>query len=348
MPDLIAAGVDTELQRYLAAARLRASDYGEHYVALWDAFAQAASGGKRGRPALVLAAYTGFGGSDLELALPVAVSFELLHTAFLIHDDVIDRDLTRRGSPNVAGEFTLRALRNGATADQAGVWATTAGILAGDLALSEAHRAIATLPASPRIRGRLLDLLDRAVFVTAAGELADVTNTAEHAPVTLSHVLTTLERKTALYSFEAPLQAGAILAGAPPGALDLLGQYGRLVGVAFQLADDVLGVFGDPAVTGKSALSDLREGKLTALIAHARSTDAWPAIAPFIGTGTTTESEAELVRAHLRACGAVQAVDELAHDHIRRAIDVLDSPDVPQALRETLIGLTETATDRQR
>ncbi|GAA3883738.1 polyprenyl synthetase family protein [Leifsonia kafniensis] len=348
MPDLIAAGVDTELERYLAAARLRASDYGEHYVALWEALAQASSGGKRGRPALVLAAYAGFGGTDLPLALPVAVSFELLHTAFIIHDDVIDRDLTRRGSPNVAGEFTLRAIRHGASADQAGVWATTAGILAGDLALSEAHRAIATLPTAPHIRGRLLDLLDRAVFVTAAGELADVTNTALHAPVTLSEVLTTLERKTALYSFEAPLQAGAILAGASASALDVLGRFGRLVGVAFQLADDVLGVFGDPAVTGKSALSDLREGKFTALIACARTTDAWPAIAPFIGTGTTTNEEAELVRAHLRACGAVQAVDELAYDHIRRAIDVLDSPDVPQALRETLIGLTETAADRQR
>ena len=348
MTELIAAGIDTELQRYLAAARLRASDYGEHYVALWDALAQASSGGKRGRPALVLAAYTGFGGTDLQLALPVAVSFELLHTAFIIHDDVIDRDLTRRGSPNVAGEFTVRALRHGATADQAGVWATTAGILAGDLALSEAHRAIATLPTTPRIRARLLDLLDRAVFVTAAGELADVTNTTDDAPITLAEVLTTLERKTALYSFEAPLQAGAILAGAPPRALDPLGRFGRLVGVAFQLVDDVLGVFGDPTLTGKSALSDLREGKLTALIAYARTTDAWPAIAPLIGTGRTTEEEAELVRAHLRACGAVQAVDELAYDHIRRAIDVLDSVDVPPALRETLTGLTERATDRQR
>ena len=348
MPELIAAGVETELQRYLAAARLRASDYGAHYVALWDALAQASHGGKRARPALVLAAYTGFGGSDLELALPVAVSFELLHTAFIIHDDVIDRDLTRRGSPNVAGEFTLRAVRHGASIDQARVWATTAAILAGDLALSEAHRAIATLPVAARIRGRLLDLLDRAIFVTAAGELADVTNTVERQPVTMAEILTTLEQKTALYSFEAPLQAGAILAGAPPRALDDLSRYGRLVGVAFQLADDVLGVFGDPAVTGKSALSDLREGKLTALIAHARTTDAWPKIAPLIGTGTTTESEAELVRAHLRACGAVRAVDEVAADHVRRAIDALDSTNVPEALRQTLTGLAATATDRQR
>lgn len=348
MTELLAAGVETELQRYLAAARLRASDYGEHYVALWDAIGQATEGGKRARPALVLAAYTGFGGSELELALPVAVSFELLHTAFIIHDDVIDRDLTRRGSPNVAGTFTMRALQSGATADQAGVWATAAGILAGDLALSEAHRTIATLPVAPRIRGRLLDLLDRAVFVTAAGELADVTNTVHASPVELAEILTALERKTALYSFEAPLQAGALLAGAPPRALDVLAQFGRLIGVAFQLVDDVLGVFGDPAVTGKSALSDLREGKLTALIAVARTTDAWPAIAPYFGTGTTTDDEAALVRAHLRACGALQAVDELAYDYVRRAIDVLDSVDVPQSLRATLTGLTETATDRQR
>ena len=170
MPELTSSSVETELNRLLAAGRLRASDYGEHYVALWDAFARSSSGGKRMRPALVLAAYSGLGGDDLELVTPVAVSFELLHTAFIIHDDVIDRDLTRRGMANVSGEFSSRALHNGASPDQAEVWAVTAGILAGDLALSEAHRAIALLPTDADTRGRLLDLLDRSVFISAAGE----------------------------------------------------------------------------------------------------------------------------------------------------------------------------------
>ncbi|MFT2818160.1 polyprenyl synthetase family protein [Leifsonia sp. A12D58] len=348
MPELTSSSVETELNRLLAAGRLRASDYGEHYVALWDAFARSSSGGKRMRPALVLAAYSGLGGDDLELVTPVAVSFELLHTAFIIHDDVIDRDLTRRGMANVSGEFSSRAMRNGASLDQAEVWAVTAGILAGDLALSEAHRAIALLPADADTRGRLLDLLDRSVFISAAGELADVTNTTPTRPVAIEQVLTTLECKTAIYSFESPLQAGAILAGATPETLEALGQFGRLIGVAFQLTDDILGVFGDPETTGKSALSDLREGKQTALMACASTTSAWPAIASHLGSADAGEEEAALVRAHLRACGALQAVQTLTKDYASRALDALDSPHIPDALRVTLTELADSAADRHR
>jgi geranylgeranyl diphosphate synthase type II len=348
MLDTVAAGIETELARFFAAARLRASDYGEHYVALWDCLERASSGGKRVRPALVLAAYTGFGGRDPALVAPVAVSFELLHTAFLIHDDVIDRDLTRRGEANIAGRFNDRALANGAAADQAGVWATAAAILAGDLALSEAHRALAKLPVDVPTRLRLLDLLDRAVFVSAAGELADVTNSSARHPLSVAEVITTLENKTAVYSFEAPLQTGAVLAGASAEAIRLLGRYGRFVGVAFQLTDDLLGVFGDPAQTGKSVTADLREGKQTALIAHAGGTESWSLIAPYLGKVDLTDEEADRAREHLRACGAKAAAEKLASDHARLAVDALDPAIIPAELRATLIELADTAVNRAR
>jgi len=346
--DTIAAGVETELARFFAAARLRASDYGEHFVALWDSLEQAGTGGKRVRPALVLAAYAGFGGRDPAVVAPVAVSFELLHTAFLIHDDVIDRDLTRRGVTNVAGRFNERALAHGASAEQAGVWAAAAAILAGDLALSEAHRALAKLPVDAHTRLRLLDLLDRAVFVSAAGELADVTNSSARNPLTGAEVITTLENKTAVYSFEAPLQAGAVLAGASADAIRLLGRYGRLVGVAFQLTDDLLGVFGDPVKTGKSVTADLREGKQTALIAHAGGTDSWPLIAPYLGKIDLSDEEAEQAREYLRACGAKTAVESLARDYARQAIAALDPAVIPAAVRANLTELAETAIHRSR
>lgn len=348
MIETAVVSVEPEIQRIFAASRLRASDYGEHYVALWDALEQASAGGKRLRPALVLAAYAGFGGREPALAAPLAASFELLHTAFIIHDDLIDSDLTRRGVPNVAGTFAARAERLGASPAQAGAWGMTGAILAGDLALSAAHRTVATLPVDPETRLRLFDLLERSVFISAAGELADVTNTVEHARLDVAAVLATLENKTAVYSFEAPLQAGALLAGAQPDALDVLGRYGRLIGVAFQLVDDSLGVFGDPRATGKSSLADLREGKQTALIAHARTTDAWPRIAPFIGKADLDESEADLVRAHLRACGAAQAAEDLAWRYADLAVDVLRSPAVPADLRDALVDLAERAVQRCR
>jgi geranylgeranyl diphosphate synthase type II len=342
------ATVETELERFFAASRLRASDYGEHYVALWDSLALAAAGGKRVRPALVLAAYAGFGGNDTAASARVAVAFELLHTAFIIHDDLIDGDLTRRGIPNVAGGFEARARADGADRRRSSTWGTAAGILAGDLALSEAHRMLGTLDVDSITRARLLDLLDRSIFVSAAGELADVTNASSHAPASLAAVLATLEHKTAIYSFEAPLLAGAILAGATPEALDVVGRFGRLIGVAFQLTDDTLGVFGDPGETGKSALADLRGGKLTALIAHARTTDCWATIEPFIGDVDLDETGAELVRAHLRACGAAQAADDLTRDYANRALEALDAPAVPVGLRQSLTLLAETVVSRCR
>lgn len=348
MLDTVPAGVEIELARFFAAARLRASDYGEHYVALWDSLALASNGGKRVRPALVMAAYTGFGGRDQALVAPVAVSFELLHTAFLIHDDVIDHDLARRGVANIAGRFNDRALANGAATEQAGVWAAAAAILAGDLALSEAHRALAKLPVDAPTRLRLLDLLDRAVFVSAAGELADVTNSSARHPLTMAEVLTTLENKTAVYSFEAPLQAGAVLAGAGADAIRILGRYGRLVGVAFQLTDDLLGVFGDPLKTGKSVTADLREGKQTALIAHAGSTASWSLVAPYLGKVDLNDDEAERAREHLRACGAKEAAEGLAYDHSRLAVEVLDPAIIPAELRASLLELADAAVNRSR
>jgi len=346
--ELAPAGVETALTDFFVAARARAAHYGDHYTALWDSLEVASQGGKRVRPALVLAAYQGFGGDDDALATPVAVSFELLHTAFLIHDDVIDRDLARRGVANIAGTFNDRALAHGAAEDQAGVWAAAAAILAGDLALSEAHRALALLPVPRDVRARLLDLLGHAVFVSAAGELADVTNASAREPLSIETVIATLEHKTAVYSFEAPLQAGAVLAGAGEPAIEALGHFGRLVGVAFQLTDDVLGVFGDPRSTGKSARADLREGKQTALIAHARTTPAWSIIAPLLGKTDLSEAEADLARAQLTDCGAKAAAQDLARDFATRAVEALQTDAIPAALRERLRLLAGAAVNRTR
>lgn len=348
MIDVATTTVDAELERYFAAARLRAGDYGDHYVELWDQLERASSGGKRARPALVLAAYLGLGGSDEAASTQVAIAFELLHTAFIIHDDVIDHDSVRRGSANVLGAFTARAAEHGADQAQARVWGEAAALLAGDLALSHAHRIIAQLSVDAVVRNRLLDVLDRAVFVSAAGELSDVTNTLSGRAVGITEVLATLEQKTAVYSCETPLQAGAILAGASDAHTVSLGRFGRLIGVAFQLTDDLLGVFGDEEITGKSCIADLREGKVTTLLAHARGTDAWPQIAPYIGKADLTEEEAAVVRALLVACGSVEHTEQLARDHVALANAELAASSLPRALRERLTAFGDRAVNRAR
>jgi geranylgeranyl pyrophosphate synthase len=348
VPDLLDAAIDDELRAFFADARVRAGDYGTHYAALWESLEQQSAGGKRVRPRLVWSAYRGFGGIDRALATRVALSFELLHTAFLIHDDLIDRDTIRRGSPNVAGRFAERALAHGADERASAVWGETAAVLAGDLALSRAHREIAMLQVEGGRREALLDILDRAVFISAAGELADVVHSLRGAAPGLEAVLSTLEHKTAVYSFEAPLAAGATLAGAHPDGVAALSRFGRLVGIAFQITDDVLGVFGDPTVTGKSASADLREGKQTALIAHAATTASWPAIAERFGDPTLDDTAAVVLRETLRDCGALDAAKQLAEEHVTLARFELDTAELPADLKAELGDFAQRAMERVR
>jgi geranylgeranyl diphosphate synthase type II len=139
------------------------------------------------------------------------------------------------------------------------------------------------------------------------------------------------EQKTGAYSFALPLQAGALLAGADRETVGRLGEAGRLLGVAFQLADDLLGVFGDPAQTGKSATSDLRSGKQTPLLAHAQFTAAWARIRPYVGRDLTAEELAE-TRHLLTTSGSRRFVEELAETHLSAARAVIEQLGVAEDL----------------
>lgn len=306
-------------EAFFAEGAARAARVDREFVDLWAAMVAAGHGGKLLRPALLRTTYEALGGTDAALARHVGDAVELLHTAFLMHDDVIDGDLRRRGRPNVSGTFTSRARFAGAPLTLAAGYGRTAGILAGDLALAGAVRMVARTPADPGTVDRLLDLLDEAIQVTAAGELADVRLSLHVDRPDLTEVLAMEERKTAVYSFCLPLQAGAVLAGADDATVARLGELGRLVGVAFQLQDDLLGVFGDEAQTGKSTLTDLREGKVTALVAHARTTPAWTRISRFVGDRTLSTAHAALVREQLTRAGSRRFVEDLVADHLGAA-----------------------------
>jgi geranylgeranyl diphosphate synthase type II len=128
------------------------------------------------------------------------------------------------------------------------------------------------------------------------------------------------ELKTAAYSFTLPMQLGAVLAGAPDAAVAALGEAGRLLGIGFQLHDDLAGTFGDPAATGKSDLADLREGKCTLLVVHARTTAAWPQVAPHWGDPRLTDAAAAEVRRTLEACGSRAYVETVAARHLEEGL----------------------------
>jgi geranylgeranyl pyrophosphate synthase len=343
--------VSSYLEHYFARQIARAAGYGEHYRELWESARDASSGGKRLRPALLLLVH-GHLARDPRVnqradAVELAAAFELLHTAFVIHDDVIDHDLVRRGRPNVQGRAVVAAIDRGASRDRAADYGEAAAILAGDLLISAAHVLIAGLAAPADRRRALLDLLEGCVFRTAAGEHADVWASVSGSP-TEAEVLAVMENKTAAYSFRAPLQAGALLAGAPTTVLAGLGRVGRHLGIAFQLRDDVLGVFGREEATGKSALGDLREGKETMLVSYARRDPSWAAVASAFGRRDLNEAQVQQLREVLRRSGALAYVEQRIADEIAAVQDLLQQLDVPEGLRKAIATTALSVAGRNR
>jgi geranylgeranyl diphosphate synthase type II len=316
------------LQRVLEHGRLRAASTAPEHARLWEALAAATEGGKRFRPALVTAAHDALGGTSPVAVAEVGAAIELLHTAFVIHDDVIDGDDVRRGRLNVSGTFRAHALGAGATACEATELSRAAGILAGDLALAAAIRTVATCSAPRETIHRLLDLFDAGLHTAASGELADVRLSLNLSTASLPESLQMEEQKTSSYSFALPLQAGALLAAADEETVCRLGEAGRLVGIAFQLVDDLIGVFGDPAQTGKSATSDLRTRKQTPLLTHARSTPEWSRILLYLGRDLTEDELAE-ARRLLTASGSRLFVEALAETHLSSAKLIVEDLGIP-------------------
>ncbi|MER3390479.1 MAG: polyprenyl synthetase family protein [Microcella sp.] len=342
------AVVDAVLERFFSLSKKRAEPLGDHYQHLWGLLERNTQGGKRFRPRMVMAAYSGLGGTDLEAAAYVGASFELLHTALIVHDDVIDRDFVRRGIPNISGTYRDHAVDRGASVEIAEHRGVSAAVIAGDLALFNSYRLMERSGVAAEMRDRLLEVLDEAMFASAAGELIDVDFSIDpHTPV-VDDILQMERLKTAVYSFEAPLQAGAILAGASEQIVATLGGFGREIGIAYQIVDDVLGVFGEESFTGKTTIGDLREGKRTVLIAFACGTPQWEELRHLIGKHDLTEEEAQRARGMLEECGARTFADDLVRGCAQRALDLLAEPHMPQSLREELHPVAATVLERMR
>jgi geranylgeranyl diphosphate synthase type II len=340
------AQVDVVLERFFSLAKNRAAAFGVQYEQLWRILESNTIGGKRFRPRMVIAAYESLGGTDLEAAAYVGAAFELLHTALIVHDDVIDHDFMRRGVANISGTYRDAAAAGGSSKEVAEHAGISAAVIAGDLALFNSYRLIDRSGVSDIVRSRLLEVMDDALFASAAGELIDVDFSMAADVPHVDDILTMERLKTAVYSFEGPLQAGAILAGASEQVISTLGDFGREIGIAYQLVDDLLGVFGKEAETGKTTMGDLREGKRTVMISYATSTAEWATICPLIGKPDLTDDEAHAVRAVLVACGAKSFAEGLARYYANRALARLAEPHIPPALRMELHPVVDTVLGR--
>lgn len=317
------------------------------FGAVWEETRRAVSGGKLVRPRLLLTAHRAFAGTPSESAIQAAAALELLHAAFLLHDDVIDRDVLRRGAPNLIARRRDAARAMGADEAEALRYGDSCAILAGDLLLSGAHRLIAELDAPAAERRALWEVLGAAIGAAVVGEHADVLLGLQGG-ADEDAVLRTMEHKTARYSFSAPLRMGAILGGADACAVETVGVIGTTIGIAFQARDDVLGVFGDPRRTGKSTLSDLREGKVTLLVAYAAADHSWQSVSALFGDSGLDEHGAAVLRAAIESSGGLARTEAAISGLVAEARATLMLSSLPVRLIGDLERVIANAAERTR
>lgn len=353
--------IESDLATYFRERTTVARSYGEHFERLWALAGENVLGGKMLRPLLLVDTYDALrqpGQEDQrDTVIALASAVELLHFSFLLHDDIIDGDLMRRGRPNLIGTLGTEATALARDIDrgteqrhQSAVhWARSGGMLMGDLMLASAHQAFARAQLPHPSHIRLLEVLDHTIMESVAGEHLDVTLSAGVGVADLATIMAMTSHKTATYSFEFPLRVAAQLAGAGRVLEDALARAGQHLGLAFQLQDDLLSIFGDAHRHGKDPFSDLREGKQTALIAYARLTSAWPAIEPYFGRSQLSAHGGIRVRRLLAECGAQRFVQGLVVEQLQAFHEVLDAPTtgIPSPARDVLRGLAAKLEGRQ-
>lgn len=355
--DEFVTAVSRAITDFLAGQREVLAGIGQDATPLADLAESFTAGGKRLRPAFCAWGWIAVDGvpPDASALVRAAASLDILHVSALVHDDVMDSSDTRRGQPaahrQFAGLHTERALRG--DADDFG---RGGAILLGDLLLVWSQEMFRNCGLPADAIERAMPVMESVLTEVTTGQFLDILAQARPAldartslDEVLAQVRQVLEYKTARYTVIRPLQIGAALAGGSPEVLESLGRYGSAVGRAFQLRDDVLGVFGDAEVTGKPAGDDLREGKLTALLAHALrlATEADAArLANLAGRRELTDAEVAEARRIIAGSGALAAVEDEIAEATATAVAGLAAAPITDGAREALANLAHASVDR--
>ena len=328
--------LDVEIERWtLVDATLRAP--------LEALRALVMAGGKRLRPAFCHWAFVGAGGDPADpRVVDIGAALELLHTFALVHDDVMDNADRRRGEPSVHA----RAIHDHAAAEWRGEgrrFGEWVAILVGDFAFVYADMLMAGL--SPEARA----IYDELRVELCVGQYLDLAATASGARDS-AHARRIEWYKSGKYTVERPLHLGASLAGRGAELSSPLSAFGLPLGEAFQMRDDLLSVFGDPAITGKPVGDDLREGKLTPLVAAtAELADATGrALLDRIGAPDITTAEIAAVQQTMVDCGAVAHVERAIEELVAESLAALDHAPITVDARAALADLGAFAAWRDR
>jgi geranylgeranyl diphosphate synthase, type I len=292
---------------------------------------------------------------DLGAVVLAASALEMFHAAALVHDDIIDNSDTRRGLPAAHRRFSDTHRESGWNGSAA-EFGSSAALLLGDLLLvwsdelfDSGLRRVADPDANRAARAEF----NRMRTEVALGQYLDILDEQSWQNYPEAELLSRAHRvivyKSAKYSVEAPLAIGAALAGGSLAQVAALREFGLPLGIAYQLRDDLLGVFGDPEITGKPSGDDLREGKRTVLIALARTKlppNATRLVDELLGDPDLSAQQVRMLQASIRDSGAVDQVERIIAHNVKLATEAIMSAPVSTAARDQLVQLADTVSRR--
>jgi geranylgeranyl diphosphate synthase, type I len=316
------------------------SSLSEQYPALIpfiSAFVEQCQGGKRVRGALVKLGYMLAGGKKPSDILPVSVAFEIFQTAILAHDDIIDRSELRRGKPSL-----YQALGG----DHYGISQT---ISLGDLGFFLATELIAKSNFPTENKNKAIQYFTNTMQQTALGEILDVYQPTQK-DLSKDDILTIIKLKTSPYTVIGPLSIGAILADADQELLRKIHIYGDNLGIAYQIHDDILGIFAEQEELGKSNMSDILEGKSTLLIWYARehASDAQrQQLDTLYGKADLTKENVATIQTIFRDTGAYDYASALVKTYTETACNVIPELTADHNQQTLLMDIARFLSERK-
>lgn len=321
----IVVKIDSELESYFAGEI--ANPFGnsdkekELSITLWKHIKEHnLRPAKRLRASFIYYGYKLLGGEDDQNIIKACLSIELIHTALLMHDDFMDADDIRRGLPTTHKFFEALHQQKNYQSDPVH-FGTSMAICTGDLALCAGFELLAQTDFDPVPKNLALSKVLRGIANTALGQAYDIVLESSH-QATEQDILDLHFAKTAIYTYENPLHIGAILAGANKKDLEILSEYSIPGGIAFQLQDDILGLFGDSQKTGKSSFSDIKQGKMTLLIIyaleHANQLQK-QLLKSLWGNKNLTPTQAQQVRDIIKETGSLEHSKEISTQYAKKS-----------------------------
>ncbi len=341
--------IDTEIRKYFDDAIKETEKIDRNAAgSLRQAKKIIMAGGKRARAAFMYYGYVAAGGNDIKKILKTSISIELTHLFLLIHDDIIDQDEKRHGMTTIHtyyDELGKRFFKN----KDSKHFGESMAIIIGDMVGALGSQVIFESGFDAKLIVKALNKLQRIISMTVIGESEDI-RIENKGKATTTEILKMYEYKTAKYTIEGPLHLGAILGGANEKFLDCLSRYAIPAGIAFQIQDDVLGIFGNEEKLGKPVGSDVRQGKQTILIAEAfkkSNVQQKKILKETLGKKNLSIDELENFRKIIIETGSLKYARNLSYKFVNQGKKAIEKADINEDAKDFLFGIADYMVKRE-